>query len=232
MDFNWQRAKVDILIHQQSRDIAQGVDAHGNRTRAPATRASCSATPARRRRSSCRPLFSTPQHTSFAVRGAPFRRRTRLGPDAKSQVTLQYENGKPVGAHVRRRLHSAQRRSRSASGARDRSPHVLNVLPKGWMCAEEDFYVNPTGRFVVGGPRWRCRDHRTQDHRRYLWRRGTPWRRRLFGQGSHQGRIVPPPMRPDTWPRTWLPRACRALHDPAQLRHRRVQAALCLYRNP
>ncbi|HSR72572.1 MAG TPA: methionine adenosyltransferase domain-containing protein, partial [Kiloniellales bacterium] len=35
-------------------------------------------------------------------------------------------------------------------------PHVLNVLPKGWMCPEEEFYVNPTGRFVIGGPEGDC----------------------------------------------------------------------------
>jgi S-adenosylmethionine synthetase len=75
-----------------------------------------------------------------------------LGPDAKSQVTLQYENGKPVRATsvVVSTQHSAdldQIQVREIV-----RPHVMNVLPRGWMCPEEEFYVNPTGRFVIGGP--------------------------------------------------------------------------------
>src|SRR5579883_2619313 len=75
-----------------------------------------------------------------------------LGPDAKSQVSLQYVDGKPVRATsvVVSTQHSA-----SIEQAEVREivrPHVLNVLPEGWMCGEDHFYVNPTGRFVVGGP--------------------------------------------------------------------------------
>src|SRR5262249_56018571 len=75
-----------------------------------------------------------------------------LGPDAKSQVTLQYVNGKPVRAtkivvsiqHSDRIEHEEVREIVR--------PHVLDVLPPGWMCNEEHFLVNPTGRFVIGGP--------------------------------------------------------------------------------
>src|SRR5262249_35073060 len=75
-----------------------------------------------------------------------------LGPDAKSQVTLQYEAGRPVRATsvVVSTQHSAtidQDEVREIV-----RPHVVHVLPTGWMCAEGHFYVNPTGRFVVGGP--------------------------------------------------------------------------------
>ena len=76
-----------------------------------------------------------------------------LGPDAKSQVTLHYENGKPVRATSVRGLDPACRRSSTKTEVREIvRPHVLNVLPKGWMCPEAEFYVNPTGRFVIGGP--------------------------------------------------------------------------------
>jgi S-adenosylmethionine synthetase len=75
-----------------------------------------------------------------------------LGPDAKSQVSLRYVNGKPVGATaiVVSTQHSDQI---SVDDVREIvRPHVVNVLPDGWMCPEDRFYVNPTGRFVIGGP--------------------------------------------------------------------------------
>ena len=78
--------------------------------------------------------------------------RNEFGPDSKSQVTLAYENGKPV------RATSVVVSTQHAEGL-DQSdvrelvrPFVESVLPDGWMCPEEDFYVNPTGKFVIGGP--------------------------------------------------------------------------------
>jgi S-adenosylmethionine synthetase len=75
-----------------------------------------------------------------------------LGPDAKSQVTLQYVDGKPVRA-------TAVVVSTQHSDKIDQDdvreivrPYLLKVLPNGWMCDKEHFYVNPTGRFVIGGP--------------------------------------------------------------------------------
>jgi S-adenosylmethionine synthetase len=75
-----------------------------------------------------------------------------LGPDAKSQVTLRYVNGKPVAAtsvvvSTQHGAHLDQAQVREIV-----RPHVLNVLPEGWMCPEADFYVNPTGTFIIGGP--------------------------------------------------------------------------------
>jgi len=75
-----------------------------------------------------------------------------LAPDSKSQVTLRYENGVPVGA-------SSVVVSTQHDGALSQDdvreivrPYVLEALPDGWMCPEDEFYVNPTGRFVIGGP--------------------------------------------------------------------------------
>jgi S-adenosylmethionine synthetase len=75
-----------------------------------------------------------------------------LGPDAKSQVTLQYIDGRPVRATsvVVSTQHGAELEQHQVREIV--RPHVLNVLPEGWMCPEEEFYVNPTGRFVIGGP--------------------------------------------------------------------------------
>ena len=75
-----------------------------------------------------------------------------LGPDSKSQVSLRYENGKPIGAA------SIVISTQHDEGLEQKEvreivrPFVENVLPDGWMCPETEFYVNPTGRFVIGGP--------------------------------------------------------------------------------
>ncbi len=75
-----------------------------------------------------------------------------FGPDAKSQVTLAYENGRPV------RATSVVVSTQHAEGVdqgdlREKvRTYVEGVLPEGWMCEEDEFYVNPTGRFVIGGP--------------------------------------------------------------------------------
>ncbi|MCK4939445.1 MAG: methionine adenosyltransferase, partial [Rhodospirillaceae bacterium] len=79
-----------------------------------------------------------------------------LEPDSKSQVTLKYVDGKPVGAtSVVVSTQHAEGLSQDEVRAIVR-PHVENVLPDGWMCPEEEFYVNPTGNFVIGGPDGDC----------------------------------------------------------------------------
>jgi S-adenosylmethionine synthetase len=75
-----------------------------------------------------------------------------FGPDAKSQVSLEYRNGMPVRATS---IVVSTQHDESVSQDEVREmvrPHVLDVLPDGWMCPENEFYVNPTGRFVIGGP--------------------------------------------------------------------------------
>ena len=75
-----------------------------------------------------------------------------LGPDSKSQVTLRYEEGKPVGAKsiVVSTQHQPQLEQHQV---RDIVlPFIEDTLPNGWMCPEDELYINPTGRFVIGGP--------------------------------------------------------------------------------
>src|SRR4029078_11996890 len=75
-----------------------------------------------------------------------------LGPDAKSQVTLLYENGKPERATS---VVGSTQHGESLDQEQVREivrPYVNQILPNGWMCPEDEFYVNPTGRFVGGGP--------------------------------------------------------------------------------
>ena len=151
--FHWQRARVDILIHQQSADIAQGVDAHGNKDEGAGDQGimfgyACRETP----EFMPAPIFYAHNILKSLAEARHSGAEPGLGPDAKSQVTLQYENGVPVRAtsvvvSTQHAVDLDQSQVREIV-----RPHVVNVLPKGWMCAEEEFYVNPTGRFVIGGP--------------------------------------------------------------------------------
>ncbi len=151
--FHWQHADVQVFVHKQSTDIAQGVDAAGNKDEGAGDQGimfgyACRETPQ---------LMPAPIHYAHQILQALAEARhsgaqPHLGPDSKSQVTLRYENGKPVAATsvVVSTQHAA---SVSTDEVREIvRPYVLEVLPEGWMCPEEEFYVNPTGRFVIGGP--------------------------------------------------------------------------------
>ena len=151
--FHWKNAEVQVHLHGQSPDIAQGVDAAGNKDEGAGDQGlmfgyACRETEA---------LMPAPIYYSHAILRSLAEARHSgaepgLGPDSKSQVTLRYVGGKPVGAAsvVVSTQHSAdldQDQIREIV-----RPHVVNVLPEGWMCGEEEFYVNPTGIFVIGGP--------------------------------------------------------------------------------
>ena len=80
----------------------------------------------------------------------------QLGPDAKGQVSLQYVDGKPARAAS---VVVSTQHDTSVSQEEVREmvrPHVVNILPEGWMCEEKNFYVNPTGCFIIGGPDGDC----------------------------------------------------------------------------
>jgi len=151
--FHWKHAKVEVLVHGQSADIAQGVDALGNKDEGAGDQGimfgfACNETehlmPA--------PIFYAHNILRSLAEARHSGAEPGLGPDAKSQVTLLYENGKPVRAtSVVVSTQHSERLSQDQVREIVR-PHVLNVLPKGWMCPESEFYVNPTGRFVIGGP--------------------------------------------------------------------------------
>ena len=151
--FHWRTAEVQVLVHAQSPDIAQGVDASGNKDEGAGDQGvmfgyACRETDA---------LMPAPIYYSHAILQSLAEARHSgaepgLGPDSKSQVTLQYVNHKPVrAAAIVVSTQHAERLSQDEVREIVR-PHVVNVLPEGWMCDEEAFYVNPTGRFVIGGP--------------------------------------------------------------------------------
>jgi S-adenosylmethionine synthetase len=151
--FHWQTAKVEVLLHAQSPDIAQGVDAAGNKDEGAGDQGimfgfACTETPA---------LMPAPIQLAHDILRAMAHARhageaPHFGPDAKSQVTLRYAGGKPVCAS------SIVVSTQHAEGLGQDEvrelvrPYVLRALPEGWMCPESEFYVNPTGKFVIGGP--------------------------------------------------------------------------------
>ena len=155
--FHWKNAEVEVHLHQQSVDIAQGVDSAGNKDEGAGDQGimfgyACTETPT---------LMPAPLYYSHEILRSLATTRhadanSGLGPDSKSQVTLQYENGKPVGAtSVVVSTQHAEELDQDQIREIVR-PHVEGILPAGWMCPEEEFYVNPTGRFVIGGPDGDC----------------------------------------------------------------------------
>jgi S-adenosylmethionine synthetase len=151
--FHWQWAHIEVLVHAQSSDIAQGVDASGNKDEGAGDQGimfgyACNETPE---------LMPAPiMYAHSILRSLSEARHSgalpQLGPDAKSQVTLEYRDGKPVRAQS---IVVSHQHSESIDTDVVREiirPHVLKVLPEGWMPGEDQFYVNPTGRFVIGGP--------------------------------------------------------------------------------
>ena len=151
--FHWRDADVSVYLHAQSSDIAQGVDAAGNKDEGAGDQGlmfgyACRETDV---------LMPAPIQYSHEILKSMADARhsgadSGLGPDSKSQVTLRYVNGKPIAA-TSVVVSTQHEEALSQEDVREIvRPHVLKVLPEGWMCPEDEFYVNPTGRFVIGGP--------------------------------------------------------------------------------
>jgi S-adenosylmethionine synthetase len=157
--FHWKTANIEVLLHAQSADIAQGVDAAGNKDEGAGDQGimfgyACRETPE---------LMPAPIYYAHrilklmadarhAANGA-----SKLGPDAKSQVTVRYENGKPVA--VTQIVVSTQHIDESMTSEDVRTvvePYVRKALPEGWISKETIWHVNPTGKFVIGGPDGDC----------------------------------------------------------------------------
>ena len=151
--FDWRKADIDCYVHSQSADIAQGVDAAAEKDEGAGDQGIMFGYACRETES----LMPAPIHYAHRILYEMSKKRhagqlPELGPDAKSQVTLFYENGVPVRATS---IVVSTQHSPEVSQARVREivqDIVVDVLPKGWMCPQDEFYVNPTGRFVTGGP--------------------------------------------------------------------------------
>ena len=156
--FHWQTADIAIHLHAQSVDIAQGVDAAGNKDEGAGDQGimfgyACRETP---------DLMPAPIYYAHKIlRILADARKSgdepRLGPDAKSQVTVAYENGKPVRAA--QIVLSTQHLDPDLSSADVRAmvePYIVTALPDGWVTRDTIWHVNPTGKFVSGGPDGDC----------------------------------------------------------------------------
>jgi S-adenosylmethionine synthetase len=151
--FHWQWADVQSYVHAQSDDIALGVDAKGNKDEGAGDQGimfgyACKETP----QLMPAPIFYSHEILRLICEDRHAGKLPMLGPDAKSQVTLEYIDGKPTRAA---RIVVSTQHDEKVDQAEVREmvrPYVKKALPANWMCEEEHFYVNPTGRFVIGGP--------------------------------------------------------------------------------
>ncbi len=151
--FSWDKMAVNVVVHEQSADIAVGVDSAGSKDEGAGDQGimfgyACRETP----ELMPAPVFYSHEILRSLAEARHSGAAPQLEPDAKSQVTLQYENGVPVRA-TSVLVSTQHAEGLSAADVREIvRPHVINVLPQGWMPGEAEFYVNPTGRFVIGGP--------------------------------------------------------------------------------
>ncbi len=156
--FHWRDAKIEILLHEQSADIAQGVDAAGNKDEGAGDQGimfgyACRETPE---------LMPAPLYYAHKVlreisQARHSGREKTLGPDAKSQVTVRYQNGKPVEATqiVVSHQHLVESLTSEEVAALVR-PYVTAALPQGWITPRTVWHINPTGKFFIGGPDGDC----------------------------------------------------------------------------
>jgi len=155
--FHWKTAKIDVLLHGQSADIAQGVDkapdsnSEGAGDQGIMFGYACQETPE---------LMPAPIYYAHKIlellataRKAGKGEVAKLGPDAKSQVTVRYENGKP--AEVTQIVLSTQHVDPNWDSKKVRSvvePYIREALGDLRIAGNCKWYINPTGKFVIGGP--------------------------------------------------------------------------------
>ncbi|MBL6855199.1 MAG: methionine adenosyltransferase [Rhodobacteraceae bacterium] len=147
--FDWKNLQVHNYLHPQSAHIAQGVDNKGAGDQGIMFGYAVDETSA---------LMPAPIQYSHAIlRKLADERKSgklpQLGPDSKSQLTIEYENGKPVG--VTSVVLSTQHldAQMTSNDVKDLvKPYIMDTLPEGWVSAQTEWHVNPTGAFVIGGP--------------------------------------------------------------------------------
>ena len=151
--FHWKNMHFENHLHSQSEDIALGVDQSGNKDEGAGDQGlmfgfACDETEA---------LMPAPIYYSHKIlkEMSILRHNNKdsiLLPDSKSQITLEYKNGKPIRASSIV-VSSQHVRDCSQEDVKSLIRNVVtSVLPEGWMCPEDEFYVNPTGIFEIGGP--------------------------------------------------------------------------------
>ncbi len=152
--FHWKTCEVTNLLHEQSAHIAQGVDATNEKEEGAGDQGIMFGYATNETEA----LMPAPIHYAHAMlrRLAEVRKNgsePALGPDAKSQLSVIYRDGKPVG--VSSVVLSTQHLDEDLTSADIRalvSPYIHEVLPDGWLTEDTEWHVNPTGKFVIGGP--------------------------------------------------------------------------------
>ncbi|PTQ74435.1 methionine adenosyltransferase [Celeribacter persicus] len=152
--FHWQTLKVQNYLHEQSAHIAQGVDAAADKDEGAGDQGIMFGFATNETEA----LMPAPIQYSHAIlrRLAEVRKNgmePALGPDAKAQLSVRYRDGKPV--EVTSLVLSTQHLDENLSSADVRAivtPYIEEVLPEGWLTANTVWHVNPTGKFVIGGP--------------------------------------------------------------------------------
>ena len=206
--FHWRDAKIEILLHAQSADIAQGVDAAGNKDEGAGDQGimfgyACRETP----ELMPAPLYYAHKILHVLSQARRTGKEKGLGPDAKSQVTVRYVNGKPVEATQIVLSHQHLDEALTSEDiSRIARPYIHSALPEGWITPRTVWHINPTGKFHIGGP-----DGDT----------GLTGRKIIvdtYGGAAHMAgapspartrprSIARPPMPPVIWPRTSSPPA-------------------------
>ncbi|CAH1678769.1 methionine adenosyltransferase [Hyphomicrobiales bacterium] len=156
--FHWEKAAIDVLLHAQSADIAVGVDSVGNKDEGAGDQGimfgyACRETP----ELMPAPIYYAHRILKILSEARRSGETGALGPDAKSQVTVRYEDGKPVG--VTQIVLSTQHLDEALTSHDVRNivePYIRSALPENWISGETVWHVNPTGKFVIGGPDGDC----------------------------------------------------------------------------
>ena len=147
--FHWNKLNVSNFIHQQSSDISQGVDRDGAGDQGIMFGYAVNET---------EELMPAPIHYSHLILRSLADARhnkleTTLGPDSKSQLTMRYENGIPVS--IESIVLSTQHLDPLLSSQDVKEivePYILQVIPDKWISEDTVWHINPTGKFVIGGP--------------------------------------------------------------------------------
>jgi len=156
--FHWSNCEVEVLLHAQSPHIAQGVDASGNKDEGAGDQGimfgyACRETP----ELMPAPILYSHKILELMAAARKSGKAPKLGPDAKSQVTLHYVDGKPVTAT--QIVVSTQHLDENMTSNDVRNviePYVREAMPGGLITDKTVWHVNPTGAFVVGGPDGDC----------------------------------------------------------------------------
>ncbi|MCT6895562.1 MAG: methionine adenosyltransferase [Commensalibacter sp.] len=157
--FSWKTANILNLLHAQSPHIAVGVDSNESKDEGAGDQGIMFGFAT----SETETLMPAPIYYAHKIlknlndlRKSSDHKGKGFLPDAKSQVTLRYVHGKPVGA-TSVVLSTQHEESMPQGNIRDVLKELItNTLPEGWMCPDKEFYVNPTGIFVIGGPDGDC----------------------------------------------------------------------------